>query len=231
MISTSQLDLVEEAVDVLQAVVPEEDDLAFGDQLGPGDHELHYIVEMPAELKDDDGHLPLALLELPGIHVDLLEPGEVELAWRDVVAVRPEEHDGNVELLKDLDGGLRVVVGCAVEEDHGLLPPIRLELVELLHEGHEVDLHDAGVTVGLGQRHVGVAVCVDAHDHRDPRAHEDARHSIRRPTLLPLHSSEVAHPKPGLVNVEEAVAGLLELDELEGPLLAEDEVLSGVGVV
>ena len=222
---------MEEAVDVLQAVVPEEDDLAFGDQLGPGDHELHYIVEMPAELKDDVGHLPLALLELPRIHVGLLEPCEVELARRNVVTVGPEEHHGNVELLEDLDGGLGVVVGCAVEEDHGLLPPIRLELVQLLHEGHEVDLHDAGVTVGLGQRHVGVAICVDAHDHRDPRAQEDGSNSIGRPMIPPLHPTEVAHPKPGLVDVEEAVAGLPELDELEGPLLPEDEVLSGVGVV
>ena len=51
MISTSQLDLVEEAVDVLRAVVPEEHDLALGDQLGPGDHELDYIVEMPTGLE------------------------------------------------------------------------------------------------------------------------------------------------------------------------------------
>ena len=50
MISTSQLDLVEEAVDVLGAVVPEEHDLALGDLLGPGDHELDYIVEMPTGL-------------------------------------------------------------------------------------------------------------------------------------------------------------------------------------
>ena len=50
MISSSQLDLVEEAVDVLRAVVPEEHDLALGDQLGPGNHELDYIVEMPTGL-------------------------------------------------------------------------------------------------------------------------------------------------------------------------------------
>ena len=51
MISTSQLDLVEEAVDVLGAVVPEEHDLALGDQLGPGDHQLDYIVETPTGLE------------------------------------------------------------------------------------------------------------------------------------------------------------------------------------
>ena len=50
MISSSQLNLVDESVDVLSAVVPEEDDLALGDQLGPGDHELDYIVKMPTEL-------------------------------------------------------------------------------------------------------------------------------------------------------------------------------------
>ena len=51
MISTSQLDLVEEAVDVLGAVVPEEHDLALGDLLGPGDHQLDYIVETPTGLE------------------------------------------------------------------------------------------------------------------------------------------------------------------------------------
>ena len=66
MIFTSQLDQVEEVVDVLQAVVPEEDDLAFGDQLGPGDHELHYIVEMPTGLGTMMGTYLLLYLSFRG---------------------------------------------------------------------------------------------------------------------------------------------------------------------
>ena len=41
---------MEEAVDVLQAVVPEEHDFALGDLLGPLDDQLDYIVEMSPEL-------------------------------------------------------------------------------------------------------------------------------------------------------------------------------------
>ena len=66
MISSSQLDLVEEAVDVLQAVVPEEDDLAFGDLLGPVHYKLDDIVEMSTELGIEAGTYLLLYLSFLG---------------------------------------------------------------------------------------------------------------------------------------------------------------------
>ena len=142
--------------------------------------------------------------------------------------MRAQEHDGDPQQLEDLDGGLRVVVAGAVEQDHGLLSPVGVMLVELLDQRHEVDLHDLRVAVHLCQRHVGVAAGVDAHDHRDPGRHDHGRHRVARALLSPLHPPEVGHPKPGLIDVQERVAGLPHLDELEGPLLPEDDVLAGV---
>ena len=46
----SELDHVKEAVNVLHAVVPEEQDLAFGHLLGTVHHQFHYIVEMSTQL-------------------------------------------------------------------------------------------------------------------------------------------------------------------------------------
>ena len=55
MMSASQLDLVEEAVDMLRAVVPEEDDLALGDFLAALDGQANDVVEMAKELGMEDG--------------------------------------------------------------------------------------------------------------------------------------------------------------------------------
>ena len=79
--------------------------------------------------------------------------------------MRSQEHDRDLQLLEDLDGGLRVVVAGTVKYYHCLLSPVGIELVELLDQRHEVDLHDLRVAIHLCQRHERVTVGIYAHDH------------------------------------------------------------------
>ena len=62
-----------------------------------------------------------------------------------------EEHDRDVELLKDLDRLHRFVIAGAIQQNYCLVSPIRSDFVELLHKSHEIDLHHLGVTVALSQ--------------------------------------------------------------------------------
>ena len=145
--------------------------------------------------------------------------------------MRSQEHHWDLELLEDLNRLLGIVVAGAIQQDHGLLAPVGPELVELLHQSQEVDLHDLGVTVGLGEREVGVPESIDSRDHGDSWAEGQSGYCVGRAMLSPLHPSEVGHAEPGLIDVQEGVSGLPHLEELQGPLLSEDEILRRVGVV
>ena len=117
------------------------------------------------------------------------------------------------------------MVGCSVDDDdHGGTPSGALA-VQLGDELAEEELHHAAVAVGLGQRVVDVTEGVDAQDHGNPRSNRQLRYRVGSSWYLPLLSTEVAHAKPGLVNIEEDFLLPEETQELQRPSLTEDEIL------
>ena len=68
-------------VDILEAVVPKEENVAAGDLLDPGPDQLCDLLEV----RPPCGHVPW-------IHICPLEVREEELARGGVVAVGPEDH-------------------------------------------------------------------------------------------------------------------------------------------
>ena len=55
-----------------------------------------------------------------------------------------------------------------VEEDDGVLPPVRSLGIELSHQTLEEKLHGLGVIVGLQQAQIYGTCRLDPHDHGDP---------------------------------------------------------------
>jgi hypothetical protein len=170
-------------------------------------------------------NLPLAGGHMPGIDVGLLEVGEDELTWGSIVAVGPEEHVGQPELGCDREEVLRLMVLGAIDDDDGVPPPLWPLLVQPGRQVPEEELHHLGVGVGLSEGDVHIPEGVQAEDHGDPRLHLELGDGVGRAGDLPLHPPEVGHPEPGLVDVDEdlLLSGLGQ--ELDGPSLAQDQVL------
>ena len=83
--------MVKVLVHIFENVVPIHDDLCPRDTLASLHHEVDHILEVR-----------LACWHLPRIYVGGLELCEVQLAGRCVVAVRPEDHYWDLELLQHL---------------------------------------------------------------------------------------------------------------------------------
>ena len=94
----------------------------------------------------------------------------------------------------------------------------------------EEQFSDLGVRVGLEQAEIHLALRVESYEHRYPRQHWQLRDRVRGAFRSPFHSPEVAHAKPGLVNVQDALAVGHELDELHREALAAHQVPVRVGV-
>ena len=91
------------------------------------------------------------------IDIDRFELSEEELAGTGIIAVRTSEHDGQLEILKGLQGGLRVVVRSIIDDDHRALLPILPLFLEPLVQIPEEHIHDLTVRVGLSQRKIDIS--------------------------------------------------------------------------
>ena len=102
------------------------------------------------------------------IDVDRFELSEEELTGTAIIAMRTSEHDGQFEILKGFQSGLRVVVRSIVDNDHRVLLPILPLLLEPLIEISKEHIHDLAVGVGLSQRKVDISKSIKTNDHGNP---------------------------------------------------------------
>ena len=73
--------------------------------------------------------------------------GEKELAGSTVIAVGTSEQHRDPKFLQNLKSISRNVVRCIIEEDHFVLPPIRICGVQQPDQAVEEERHDSGVGV------------------------------------------------------------------------------------
>ena len=154
-------------VDVLQAMMPEEDPVLGGnlldplhDQLGEVgevtiacskskfrccinftlggvEYDIHIFIYRRHLIKD----LPLASRHVSGIDVLGFERREEQLGWACRVGVRPGEEHGHIEILEYLHGGSARVVRRVVNNEDCAAVPVLVLLGELLDQGIEEYAH------------------------------------------------------------------------------------------
>ena len=165
---------------------------------------------------------------MPWIDVGLLEVSKHELTWGSIIAVWSEEHVGKSQLGCNRERVLRLMVLGAINKDDGVPPPLWPLTIEPGGQVSEEELHHLRVGVGLSKRDVHITKGIQTKDQGYLRLHLELGHGISCTRDLPLHPPEVRHSKPGLVDVDEdlLLSGLGQ--KLNGPSLAQDQVLLGV---
>ena len=118
------------------------------------------------------------------------------------------------------------MVGGAIPDDDGVLPPFLVLRVQHLHQLRQIDLHGLSIVVGLEQADEDLTEVVDAGNEGDPRMDDDLLLPGATNFGLPAAPLVPHGVQPGLVNVDEAPFGLKEFEEEKCTLLARDEVLN-----
>ena len=119
-----------------------------------------------------------------------------------VVTMWPREADGQLQLLKHPQRGGAGVIGCVVQDDQAVVPPVWLLLIQLPCQRPEVDLHDLGVGVSLDEAEVDLPIRVHSGDHCDPWGDWQLDHRVSGTGGLPLPPPEVTHTQPCLIHVD-----------------------------
>ena len=140
------------------------------------------------------------------------------------------EDDWHSQLFEDLQRGLAGVVRGVVDHDGGVVVPVVILRVELLDERVEEDPHRVRVRVRLHEAHVDLASCIQSEDHRDSRKDLQLGYRVEVIMWPPLPPAEVRHTEPSLVDVDNDLLLVPLLDEFEGKLLSQYEVLDAVGM-
>ena len=115
-----------------------------------------------------------------------------------------------------------------IDNDDGVPPPLWPLLIKPGRQVPEEELHHLRVGVGLSKGDIDVPEGVQAKDHSNPRLHLELGDGVSGAWDLPLHPPEVRHPEPGLIDVDEDLLLSCLGQELDGPSLAQDQVLLGV---
>ena len=112
----------------------------------------------------------------------------------------------------------------SVPEDHGVLPPCSALLAQLSDKVSDEESDDCGVCVALTQSNVAFTIVIEGQDHRDSGLPQLLWLGGRCTRGAPLLPSEVLHPKPGLIYIDDS--GLLgrQLQILDCPLLPQHQV-------
>ena len=97
-----------------------------------------------------------------------------------------------------------MVAGPIIHKD-GVLPELRVLLGQDGHELGEVGHDDRLVVVGLGKRHVGMALRVEAADNVDVLGKVFVCHSVFSAPRRPLPTTKVQVRTPALIDAEESL--------------------------
>lgn len=84
--------IVEIAVDILEAMMPVEDDMAAGDLFDPSPYQLRRRRKVLSTYG-----------KTPGIDICLLEMCEEQLAWRNIIAMGTQDHIWQLQSFGDLE--------------------------------------------------------------------------------------------------------------------------------
>ena len=109
----------------------------------------------------------------------------------------------------------RYAEGSGAEEHpmHWLFPPVGFFSIKLLDQALEEELHGIIVVVRLQQAQVDGTHAIQAHYHGDPWDHLQLDHWSWLVLKHPLHSSEVSHANPALVNIDYALALIQQIHQ------------------
>ena len=81
---------------------------------------------------------------------------------------------------------LRCVVLGTVQQQHGVLPELRVLAFQLIHQVGYEQFHYVRIVIHLEQRYEGITKVVHGRYHTYSRVHLVAQHRVRGPVLLPF---------------------------------------------
>ena len=90
--------------------------------------------------------------------------------------------------------------------------------------------HHAFIWIALCQAEPNIPKFINGNDHADTRRNSFCLHRpipVHRP---PMHLSEIRHPKPRLVDVDDVLVFVVQLKKWNGPPLTQHQTSLGVGL-
>ena len=107
-------------------------------------------------------------------------------------------------------------------------PPIHILLIELFYQLLYVQSHYLGIRVYLGQTSINMAICVYGKYHGNAWLYLLCWEAIRCMFYCPFAMGIVGLWEPTLIYIQDDLFLLHDCQELDGPLLAQEQVLGGV---
>ena len=175
-----------------------------------------------------DRYLLLPCWDAGRVEVAVLHVGEELLDGRDIVCVRWEEHDGDLQLPDGVDGSVSSVPASVVQQHHCVVTQTRSILFQQRAQETQVHGDDVRVSVDLRVAGVHVADRVDGHDQHDAWGYLRFRDAVTGGSNGPFPVTMVGAVDPALVEVDENLVLRPHAHVRLGPSLPQHKVLLGV---